>query len=99
MEIVPSCSAGICSTSYTGVPIPFLWPEEHSGLDLNGIWNGVRFAWRKPDAQQRQMLVQASHLGFGSDCAWLLTRHRGLSSQEAQAYLVEIEQKEAETGQ
>jgi hypothetical protein len=31
--------------------------EERSEVDLNGIWNGIRWAWRKPDAQQRQLLA------------------------------------------
>jgi hypothetical protein len=72
--------------------------EERSELDLNGIWNGVRFAWKKPDAQQRQTLVQAKRLGFGHKCAELLSRHRGLSPQEASAYLAEIEREETRTG-
>jgi hypothetical protein len=69
--------------------------EERSELDLNAIWSGI---WRKPDAQQRQMLVQAKRLGFGCECAGLLSRHRYISLQKAAAYLAEIEQEEAETG-
>jgi hypothetical protein len=69
--------------------------EERSELDLNGIWNGV---WRKPDAQQRQMLVQAKRFGFGCECAGLLSRHRSMSFQKAMAYLAEIERDETGTG-
>ena len=72
-------------------PSVVIAPEERSELDLNGIWNGVRFAWKKPDAQQRRMLVQAKRLGFGCKCAELLSRYRGLSPGEASAYLAEIE--------
>jgi len=76
-------------------PSVVIAPEERSELDLNGIWNGVRFAWKKPDAQQRRMLVQAKRLGFGCKCAELLSLHRGMSLQESNAYLAEIEQEEA----
>jgi hypothetical protein len=58
-------------------PSVVIAPEERSELDLNGIWNGVRFDWKKPDAQQRETLVQAKRLGFGHKCAELLSRHRG----------------------
>jgi hypothetical protein len=76
-------------------PSVVIGPEERSALDLNGIWKGI---WRKPDPQQRQMLVQAKHLGFGCECAGLLGRHRHMSFQKAEAYLAEIEQEEARTG-
>jgi hypothetical protein len=75
-------------------PSVFIAPEERSEVDLNGIWNGVRFAWRKPDAQQRHLLARAMRLGFGYDCTQLLSRHRGLSFREAGAYLAEIEREE-----
>jgi hypothetical protein len=69
-------------------------PEERSEVDLNGIWNGVRFAWKKPDAQQRHLLVRAMSLGFGYECTELLSRYKGLSFREAGAYLAEIEREE-----
>jgi len=68
--------------------------EEHSELDLNGIWHGAR---ENPDAQQRRMLLQAKRLGFGSDCAWLLSVYRRMSLWESNAYMAEIEQEEAGT--
>ncbi len=68
--------------------------EQRSDVDLNGIWNGVRWAWRKPDAQQRQLLAQAVRLGFGCQCAQLLSRHRDVSQQEAAAYLAECAQEQ-----
>jgi hypothetical protein len=69
-------------------------PEERSELDLNGIWHGPRGG---PDAQQRQMLVQAKRLGFGCKCAKLLSLYRSIPFREASAYLAEIEQEEAGT--
>jgi hypothetical protein len=72
--------------------------EEHSELDLNGIWNGVRFAWGKPDAQQRHLLARAMSLGYAYDCTKLLSRYRGLSFREAGAYLAEIEQEKSDAG-
>ena len=68
--------------------------EEHSELDLNGIWHGTR---ESPDAQQRRMLLQAKRLGFGSDCAWLLSVYRRMSPWESDAFMAEIEQEEAGT--
>lgn len=38
-------------------------PEQHSELDLNGIWHGFR---KKPNSEQRRLLAQAIRLGFGS---------------------------------
>jgi len=69
--------------------------EERSELDLNGIWRGISL---NLDARQRQLLVQAKRLGFGSDCRWLLCRHKYISIQKAAAYLAEIEREEAGTG-
>jgi hypothetical protein len=63
-------------------------------LDLNGIWHGPRGG---PDAQQRQMLVQAKRLGFGCKCAELLSLYRSIPFREASAYLAEIEREEAGT--
>jgi hypothetical protein len=68
--------------------------EERSELDLNGIWNGIS---RNLSAQQRQMLIQAKRLGFGCECAGLLSRHKYISPQKATAYLSEIEREEART--
>ena len=69
-------------------------PEERSELDLNGIWKGRE----KPDAQQRQMLVKAKRLGFGSECAQRLSQYKHMSRREAAAYLAKIEQEEAGAG-
>lgn len=72
-------------------------PEQRSELDLNGIWHGFR---EEPNAQQRQMLVRAVHLGFGSKCVQLLSLYRfGTfpSYRKATAYLAGIEREEAET--
>lgn len=68
--------------------------EEHSELDLNGIWNGRE----KPDAQQRHMLAQAKRLGFGGECAQRLNQYKHMSLREAAAYLVSIEHEEAGAG-
>jgi hypothetical protein len=76
-------------------PAIVVGPEERSELDLNGIWHGYR---EKLDAQQRRMLVQAKRLGFGCDCAGLLSRHKHMSFRKAGAYLAEIEREEAGTG-
>ena len=80
-------------------PSVVIAPEERSELDLNGIWNGIR---EKPGAQQRRMLAKAARLGFGCECAGLLSRYRSgafRSFREAGAYLAEIEREEAVTGQ
>jgi hypothetical protein len=72
--------------------------EEHSGLDLNGLWRGISRNLRNDlNAQERQKLVQARHLGFGCDCVALLSRYKHISSQEAAAYLEEIEKEETGT--
>lgn len=78
-------------------PAITITPENRSELDLNGIWNGLR---EEPNAQQRRLLVQAVHLGFGPECVKLLSMYRfGTfpSYQKATAYLAEIERQEAET--
>jgi hypothetical protein len=75
-------------------PSVVISPEEHSELDLNGIWKGSE----KPDAQQRQMLAQAKRLGFGGECAQRLSQYKHMSLREAAAYLAKIEQEEAGTG-
>ncbi len=77
-------------------PAVVIGPEEHSELDLNSIWHGYRSM--NLDAQQRQSILRAKRLGFGPDCARLLTLRKGLSWQEAQVYLAEFEE-EVETGQ
>lgn len=71
-------------------------PEKRSELDLNGIWHGT---WGKPDAEQRGMLIEAKRLGFGCECAGLLSRYmyKRMSFREAGAYLAEIEREEAGT--
>ncbi len=66
--------------------------EEHSELDLNGIWNGISL---NLDAQKRHLLIQAKRLGFGSDCVWLLCRYKYISLRKAAAYMAEIEREEA----
>jgi hypothetical protein len=76
-------------------PSVVIAPEQRLELDLNGIWNGVRWAWRKPDVQERQLLVQAMRLGFGCKCARLLSLYRDIPFREAGTYLAEIEQEEA----
>ena len=73
--------------------------EERSELDLNGIWRGISRNLRKDlGAQERQMLVQAKRLGFGCNCAGLLSRYKNISFRKAGAYLAEIEREETETG-
>jgi len=54
-------------------PSVVVGPEELSELDLNGIWHGMR---ERPDAGQRRMLAKATRLGFGCECAGLLSRYR-----------------------
>jgi hypothetical protein len=74
-------------------------PDERSELDLNGIWHGSR---QKPDAEQRCMLAKAARLGFGCECARLLSLYRSgafRSFREAGAYLAEIGREAAGTGQ
>jgi hypothetical protein len=73
-------------------PSVVIAPKQRSELDLNGIWHGIS---TNLDAQQRQMLVQAERLGFGSKCMWLLIRYKYLTYQEAAAYLAKIEREEA----
>jgi hypothetical protein len=77
-------------------PSVVIAPEEHSELDLNGIWQYGRL--EKPNAQQRQMLVQAKRLGFGGECAQRLSQYKHMSSRKASAYLAEIVQEEAGAG-
>lgn len=70
--------------------------EVRSELDLNGIWRGISMNLNKDlSVQERQKLVQAKHLGFGCDCAWLLGRYKHTSPQRAAAYLAELEQEGA----
>lgn len=76
-------------------------PEEHSELDLNGIWRGIsKNLRRNPDAEEREKLVRAMRLGFGCKCAGLLSRYKWMPYREAAAYLAEIERTgpEAEPG-
>jgi hypothetical protein len=69
-------------------PSVVIAPEDHSELDLNGIWQyGSR---EKPNAQQRQMLVQAKRLGFGCECAQRISQYKHMSLRKASAYLAEI---------
>ena len=79
-------------------PSVVIAPEERSELDLNGIWHGLR---EKPDTEQRCMLAKATRLGFGCECARLLSLYRSgafRSFREAGAYLAEIEREEAGAG-
>lgn len=76
-------------------PSVVIGPEEHSELDLNGIWHGYR---EEPDAQQRRMLVQAKRLGFGPECVKLLNLHRSMPFWECAPYLAKIELEEDEAG-
>jgi hypothetical protein len=78
-------------------PSVVIAPEGRSELDLNGVWNGLR---EKPNAEQRRMLAKAARLGFGCECARLLSLHRSgafRSFREAGAYLAEIVREEAGT--
>jgi hypothetical protein len=78
-------------------PSVVIAPEERSELDLNRIWHGLR---EKPNAEQRRMLAKATRLGFGCECAGLLSRYRSgafRSFREAGAYLAEIVREEAGT--
>lgn len=78
-------------------PAIAIGPESRSELDLNGVWHGLR---EEPNAQQRRLLVQAVHLGFGPECVKLLSLYRFCtfpSYQKATAYLTDIERGEAET--
>lgn len=80
-------------------PSVVIGPEGRSELDLNGIWRGISRNLRNDvSAQGRQMLVQAKRLGFGCECAGLLSRYKRMSFGEAGAYLAGIEREEAETG-
>jgi hypothetical protein len=73
--------------------------EEHSELDLNGVWRGISRNLRKDlSAQDRQKLVQVRRLGFGCECAGLIGRYKHISFQRAAAYLSEVEREEAGTG-
>lgn len=75
-------------------PSVVIGPEERSELDLNGIWRGISRNLRKDlSAQERQIIVQAKRLGFGCDCAGLLSRYKRISFRKAAAYLEEIEQE------
>ena len=74
-------------------PSVVIAPEEHSELDLNGIWQYGRL--EKPNAQQRQMLVQAKRLGFGGECTQRISQYKHMSLRKASAYLAEIEREEA----
>lgn len=74
-------------------PSVIIGPEEHSGLDLNGIWHDYREGL---DAQQRKMLAQAKRLGFGPKCVRLLNQHRSMPFWECAPYLAKIEREEDE---
>jgi hypothetical protein len=73
-------------------PSVVIAPEERSELDLNGIWHGNR---EKPNAQQRQMLGQATRLGFGCECAQRISQYKHMSFRKASAYLVDIVREES----
>jgi hypothetical protein len=72
-------------------PLIAIAPEEHSELDLNGVWHGPRGG---PDAQQRRMLVQARRLVFDYECERLLSLHRGIPRREVSEYMAAIEREE-----
>lgn len=79
-----------------GCPSVVIAPEEHSELDLNGIWqHGSR---EEPNAQQIQMLVEAKRLGFGPECVQRLSQYKHMSLREASAYLARAEREEAGAG-
>jgi hypothetical protein len=69
-------------------------PEERSELDLNGIWRGISRNMRKNPkdltAQECQNLVHAMRLGFGCECAGLLSRYKWITIREASEFLAEI---------
>jgi hypothetical protein len=78
-------------------PSVLIAPEKRTELALNGIWQkGSR---EKPNAQQRQMLVHATRLGFGCECAQRIGQYKHMSFRKASAYLKEIVQQEAGTEQ
>jgi len=62
-------------------------PENHSELDLNGIWHGFR---SELNAEQRRLPAQAIRLGFGRKCAKLLSLYRFMPLREAADYLALI---------
>jgi hypothetical protein len=66
-------------------------PEEHSELDLNGIWSNRR---RNLDTEERQKLARAVRLGFFCACAGLVSRYKHLSFRKAGACLAEIRRAE-----
>ncbi|MGB2603778.1 MAG: hypothetical protein WBC78_09295 [Candidatus Sulfotelmatobacter sp.] len=77
-------------------PSLLIAPENRSELDLNGIWRGISRNLRSDlGAQDRQKLVQAKRLGFGCNCAGLLSRYKNISFRKAGAYLAEIEREDA----
>jgi hypothetical protein len=76
-------------------PSILIAPEQRSELDLNGIWHGFR---SKPNAEQRRLLAQAIRLGFGRKCVQLLAVYRSMPLRQARAYLAELEQGEASSG-
>lgn len=71
--------------------------ESRSELDLNGLWHGVRWEWKKPDAQQRHLFAQAMRLGFGDECVFRLSLHNNLSRRQAATWLAEIAREESDT--
>ncbi|SRR6266496_1002527 len=74
--------------------------EVRSELDLNEMWRGLASNPNKDlSVQERQNLVQAKRLGFGCVLAGMLGRYRHISRRKAAAYLAELEQEEAGTGQ
>lgn len=75
-------------------PSVLIAPEEHSELDLNGIWNRVVSS---PDARERRMLFEAKRLGFGRECVGLLIRHQYILHPKAAEYLAQIERDEIGT--
>ena len=72
-------------------PSVVIAPEERSELDLNGIWTG------EPGTECTSASDAGSgdRLGFGCECADLLSRHKYMSFQKTGAYLAEVEGEEA----
>jgi len=75
-------------------PSIVIGPEEHSELDLNGVWHGFKV---RPNSEQRRLIAQAMRLGFAGACKWLLIRYKYMTNREAVACLAEIEREEAQT--
>lgn len=74
-------------------PSIIIGAEEHTELDLNGIWHGNRDF---PTPEQRSLLGKALRLGFGCDLLGELGLRRRMSRRNAAALLSEIAREEDE---